>query len=242
MATPEHKYLLGVAMSVPRLGFMDNMFCIHELRAAVDFPMPVRRFTGAYWGQCLTRVLKTLLDEDDCAFIMTNDYDTIFKAEAVQTMLDLMIKNPGIDAVAPVQMHRIEPRPLFTVQSENGGQNIPDDYFDDDVSRINTAHMGCMILRADSLRKIAKPWFWSQPDPNGEWEHGHVDEDIWFWQQWEKAGNTLYLANRVNVGHAELLIRWASNDDRLKGREAFDFIDQHPAEFWKQGYPGGIWK
>jgi hypothetical protein len=240
-----HQNVLGVAMSVPRLGFMDNFFCIYQCLQTLDFYVPLLKFTGAYWGQCLTRTINSLIRDKDPALIMTVDYDTIFKPEIVGEMLAILRDNPHIDAIAPIEMHRMEPRPLFCIKAQNNGgfrAEVEDTFFDGPVSQIHTAHMGCMIFRVDSLKKVEKPWFWSKPDPNGEWEDGRIDDDTWFWEQWAKAGNTLYSSNRHVVGHAELMLRWPTAPDPAKGIEAFDFLDRHPSEFWTKGHPEGVWK
>src|SRR5688572_29317080 len=81
-----HKNALGIVMSVPRLGFMDNHFCILQainLLGRLGFPVPTRKMTGAFWGQCMTRVFEEIIKTDDPALIMTNDYDTIFMPELV---------------------------------------------------------------------------------------------------------------------------------------------------------------
>jgi hypothetical protein len=235
-ANAQHRNVLGVAMSVPRLAFMDNSFCMTQLVQAFDFPVPVWKHTGAYWGQCLTRAIKELIVKFDPALIMTMDYDTVFRPETAIALINILKENPSIDAIAPVQMHRTEPRPLFSVKDAAGHfvTEVPDDYFVGETSRIHTAHMGAMVFRVDSLMKIKKPWFWSQPGPDGDWDAGHIDDDTWFWERWAEAGNTLHLANRHSVGHAELMVRWPSGD--------FGHIDRHPSEFWAKGAPEGVWK
>ena len=61
-----------------------------------------------------------------------------------------------------------------------------------------------------------------------------VDDDIYFWRQWEKAGKTLYNANRVVVGHLELMIKWPGRD--------LNTFHQRVADFWRDGPPKGTWR
>lgn len=235
-----HKNVLGIAMSVPRLGFMDNFFCmlqaINRLNTA-GLVVPTRKYTGAFWGQCLTRIMEDLIEKDDPALILCVDYDTIFMPDLIIDLLNILKDNPHIDAIAPIQMHRYEPRPLFTIRNAEGTRmitEVPDGYFDPPFTKVHTAHMGCMILRTDGIKKLKKPWFHATPDPHGGWGEGHVDEDGFFWDRWAEAGNTLFVSNRHPVGHAELLIRWPSTE--------FEFIDQTAVEFWTKGMPEGVWK
>ncbi len=257
---------LAAVMSVPRLGFMDNFFCIfhallgdlqqeaflrlpEEIQAEImelsrrtgvpvipRYEVPIRKFTGAFWGQCLTRTIQDSIERDATELIMTIDYDTIFTSQTLIKMLDIMATHPEIDAIAPIQMHRVEPRPLFSMKDENGRQmiEVPADAFNGDFTKIHTAHMGCMIFRVKALAKCKKPYFLNVPDKNGGWDAGRLDEDTYFWETWAAAGNNLYLANRCPVGHYEGLIRWPS--------ETFEFIDQHPNEFYLKGAPEGVWK
>jgi hypothetical protein len=81
---------------------------------------------------------------------------------------------------------------------------------------------------------MPKPWFWSKPAPDGSWGDGHVDEDIYFWRQWAAAGKTLFNANRVVVGHCELMVKWPGRD--------LGVIHQRVAEFWNDGPPKDIWR
>ena len=59
--TKPHHTEIGVSavMSVPRLGFMDNMFAAIE--ALPSLGVKLRRHTGAYWGQCMERVIEETL-------------------------------------------------------------------------------------------------------------------------------------------------------------------------------------
>jgi hypothetical protein len=62
-------------LSVPRLGFMDNFFTWAQALT----PLGIRptKVTGAFWGQCLQRVLEQFVD--DAEYLLTIDYDTFFQ-------------------------------------------------------------------------------------------------------------------------------------------------------------------
>ena len=75
------------------------------------------------------------------------------------------------------------------------------------------------------------------PSLDGQWHYGddHVDEDINFWARWHEAGNNLFLANRVAVGHIEVMSRWPGKD--------LQAIYQPMGEFNKTGKaPDAVWK
>jgi hypothetical protein len=117
--------------------------------------------------------------------------------------------------------------------------------FAGDLTKLWTAHFGLTVIRAASLRKLPKPWFNGVPDAEGGWGDertdksggriaGRTDPDIWFWLQMEKAGQQVFSANRVVVGHMELVINWP--DGRM--RPQFQYLDK----WHKSGKPQGVWK
>jgi len=224
---------IGAAMSVPRLGFMDNFFCSFE--ALLPLKIPMRKHTGAFWGQCLERCLEEWIKEGK-EWVLTIDYDTIFTRQNVEELVRLAQENPDADAIAPVQAHRTKSTPLMTIRGDEGKNlsEIPYSTFEPPLAKINTAHFGLTLIKVSALKKMIKPWFHSQPASDGGWGDGRTDDDIYFWREWEKVGNTLFLANRVVVGHAELMIRWPGKD--------FSTTYQHPSEFYSDGSPEDVWK
>jgi hypothetical protein len=224
------------AMSVPRLGFMDNFFCCME--ACIACSVKLRKHGGAFWGQSLTKVFERILDEDNPDCILTIDYDSIFQPRHLAHLMQLMMLYPEIDALAPIQSSRHLTTTLFTVHGKDGENEpaIPRTAFEGDTTPVATAHFGLTLIRTSALRKIAKPWFHSVPSPAGDWNEGdgHIDEDINFWRKWEAAGNTLHLANRVPIGHAELLVKWP--DVNLQT------FHQPMTDFQINGVPEGTWQ
>lgn len=226
---------ISAIMSVPRLGFMDNFFCVQEALPAMG--VKVQRFTGAFWEQCMERGLQAALADQQPDLILTLDYDTVFKRFDVERLVQTMAERPEIDALAPIQSARWSAAPLLTMDPPLGMKNgqITPDAFLDDVTRIRTAHFGLTLFRASSLAKLPRPWLWSQPAPDQTWGAERVDADIYFWKQWAAAGLSLYSANRVAVGHLELMVLWPGADD-------FSVIPQLASAFQKTGKPEGTWK
>lgn len=222
------------AMSVPRLGFMDAMFCVIE--AAIPCGVKMRKHGGAFWGQSMTKVFETILREDSPDAIVTMDYDSIFKPSHLAHLMQLMMVHPEVDALAPIQSSRHVQTALFGVHGADG-ENVPRiarENFDGDLFKVATAHFGLTLIRADKLRALPKPWFMPVPSPQGDWGEGHLDEDIAFWHGWEAAGNSLYLANRVAIGHSELMVRWPGDDLQVVLQSMTDYQTKGvPAEAWK---------
>jgi hypothetical protein len=226
---------VAAVMSVPRLGFMDNFFCAFE--ALSPMGIPLSRYEGAFWDACLERTITKTLDDHAPELILTIDYDTVFKRSDVEQLIQIMQERPEVDALAPMQSARGDGRPLLTLDLPLGVEKhdrIPHGVFADDVTKLKTAHFGLTLIRASALAKMKKPWFWGQPNDAGDWGEGRTDADIYFWKQFEKDGLGLYSANRVVVGHLELMIRWPGQN--------LDAQFQMPGEWRDNGKPEGAWK
>lgn len=240
-ATKPHvpRIKVSAVMSVPRLGFMDNMFC--AIDALPQLNVKLRRCTGVFWGQCLERAIEETLRDDAPDAVLTLDYDSIFTCRDVAMLIQLLCCNPEAHAIAAVQAGRTNvSNRLFTIKAPDGASNmadVPTATFADDLARVSTAHFGLTLLRADKLAALPKPWFADVPAPDGSWNEGRADADIAFWRKWEAAGHDLFLANRVPIGHLELTVLWPAPT----GLETTP-LTQPLAEWRKAGKPAGTWE
>ena len=231
---PIAKAKVGALMSVPRLGFHDNMSCVFEAFAPLQIPM--LKVQGAFWGQCLERGMQLLID-DGTDLIVTVDYDTTFKKADVITLLDLMHKHPEAAAIAATQIGRGHYRMLLTVKGKSGQvrSEIPlKEFQENETTKIASSHFGLTVLRVSDLMDIPHPWFLARPNSDGQWAPGRIDADIAFWKLLEKHKKTVLSANRVVVGHLELMTTWPSEDGKP--------IYQLPEKNHKEGKPKGVWK
>lgn len=226
-------FKIAAIMSMPRLGFTDNF--VSAQAALTRRGIELRPFVGAYWGQCLERGFDWVIGDGFDA-VLTLDYDTIFTAQNVDTLIRLMMLHPEADAICPIQAARGWTGPLLTLKLAEGlsHSKLPRTYFDGDMVPLRTGHFGCTLIRTAAVKEMPRPLFLAKPAADGTWGDGHVDEDIYFWRQWEAAGKTLLNANRVVVGHLELMIKWPTRNLKT--------IHQRVAEFWNDGPPEGVWK
>ncbi len=231
---PQATAKVGALMSVPRLGFHDNMSCVFE--AFSPLRIPVCKVQGAFWGQCLERGMQLLID-DGTDLIVTVDYDTTFKKEDVEVLLNLMHKHPEAAAIAATQIGRSHYRMLMTVKGKSGQvkSDIPmKEFRDNETTKIATSHFGLTVLRVSDLMDIPHPWFLAQPNSDGQWAAGRIDADTGFWKLCEKYNKTVLSANRVVVGHLELMTTWPSENGQP--------IYQLPEKNHREGKPQGVWK
>ncbi len=227
----EHDITIEAAFSVPRLGFQDAFFCV--MQSLIPLNIRPTKFVGAFWEQCLDRVLVDMVGRTD--WILVCDYDSIFEADTIQRLLTAALAS-GYDAVAPLQTKRDDGMPMFTPEGHDGSIGVvqlPTKWFEAVVQPVQTAHFGCTLIRSEALKRTPTPWFLGTPRPDGHWgdapegEPPRRDPDIHFWSQFRAAGNKLGIAPQIAIGHAELKFTWPGRDLRP--------VYQTPTHYWNGG-------
>ncbi len=191
---------IGVVMSMPRLGFTANAFA--TMKSFGPMGIGVKYGCGAFWEQVLSRLIQEFIAEG-VEYIITIDYDTWFQAEHVYKMLQLMVENPSASAIAPVEQMR-ERENILAGGVEHTGSPL---------SRVDAAHFGLTIFRAEAFQKLNLPWLHGQPNSDGVWGKGRTDPDIYFWENFKNNGLELYLANEVCIGHLQMMCTFPGSED-----------------------------
>lgn len=215
--------------SCPRLGFMD--FAGQSLVAFGANQVAVKNLYGVFWSQSLSNGIKEALD-DGYEFIITTDYDSIFTPETVDQLMCLLVDNPDVDAICTMQMGRFS----GLLVSTNDGKLAHKDLMEKDLVPVDTGHFGLTVFRRRAFEDLPKPWFWSRPNSEGEWttKSNKIDDDIFFWDNFRRAGKQLYLAPRLVIGHLELLVKWPAFN--------LDGIYETTEHYYKHGPPADVWK
>lgn len=230
----EAEVKVAALMSVPRLGFTDNFFCVTQALAPLGIA-PIK-YTGAFWGQCLQRCMEQVVDTHDA--VVTIDYDTVFNARTVEALLALLMHS-GYDAIAPLQTKRETNAVMFALPGHTVDEktSVEGDWFSKVVQPVDTAHFGLTFIRTAAIKKMPKPWFIASANEQGDFSGGHVDEDIAFWHKFRDAGNRLGIATHISVGHCELMITWPSRSVP-DGK-----VQQHTTAYWNGGQkaPESAW-
>jgi FkbM family methyltransferase len=223
-------YRVAAMASVPRLGFQAHMGASE--RAFVDPHIPVLRLSGCvFWEMTMQNGFNSLI-KAGADYIVTTDYDTIFTPEDVKELLRLIVRYPEADAIAAWQASRWKDHPpLAGIKTERGwGGAVPiEEMKRSDLTEVDNTVYALTIIKTEALKKIPKPWFQNVPNAEGEWEHGKHDADSYFWWKFREAGNKLYMANTVRVGHLHEDILWVDND--------FNLIKQDLIEYYSKGRP-----
>lgn len=199
---------IAALMSIPRTGFNDSWGQV--LDALSPFRIPVRRFQGAFWGQCMQNGMDLCI-KDGINWVLCIDYDSMFTSKHVDTLMGELGNNPEIDALAAMQSRRSKPYPLMTV-----GEGETECVRTVKPIKVTTAHFGLTLIRLDVLKDIPKPWFFGRPSENGDWGPDRLDPDIWFWHQWRLAGKTIYVSTQAIIGHLEVMV--TDFDGKMKHR------------------------
>lgn len=220
-------------LTLPRLGWND--FWGGAVGALI--PAGIDRITytsGVFWHVGITNAIQQALEYQP-EFLLMLDSDTIFTADDV-VALRRLADDYQPDAIAGLQVHRRENRPLFSRRDEQNNimPTVTSDDMAHDVLRVHTAHLGFTLISVKKLMRVAKPWFYAQPDSQGEWGPESIAPDTWFWNQWRAAGNDLYIASRIAVGHLEAHIRWPDEDLMVTA--------QHAQDYTETGKPRRVWK
>lgn len=212
--------IVGV-QSVPRLTFTESESCVKKIQRSLGIDVHVMQ--GAFWGQCLERGFVRAI-EAGAEWILAFDYDTVFSLSDVQKLCLLLEANPDVDAIAPLQMKRGDNSALLNVEKGTGDLTL----LRGPLLDVTLAHFGCTLIRVSALKKMPHPWFWAQPNEQGEWGDGRTDEDIYFWKKFREAGNRVCVAPRISVGHLQLIVTWPDELMRPIWQHTRDWIENGP--------------
>ncbi len=224
--------IIGV-MSLPRLGFTDNLFCV--MQTCVPLGIKVYKGSGVFWGQTLTLLFSNALAEN-AKYILTIDYDTLFTPVDLVTLWRIIEAHPEIDALIPLQVRRESPEILMSIEDEKGARlkEIDCSKLAGEILPVRSGHFGLTLIRTSCLEKLEKPWFRSMPDKDGAWGETRVDEDVNFWLKMQKAGCTACICPRVVIGHMQMMATWP--DTSLKP------LFQNVSDYERRGKPGRTWR
>lgn len=168
---------------------------------------------GVFYGQCMQNMLEQVY-EQGVDVVISVDSDSLFSPKQLETIIQNCVNDPEIDALAALQCRRGMPNALLSVEVEDKTAETIDIEFQGKPLQVKTAHFGLTVIKVAKLKDVPKPWFFSQPGPDGSWGDDHIDDDIWFWRQWEKAGNSVYIDSSVRIGHLEEFVSCFDEDGK----------------------------
>lgn len=215
-------YRVAALMTAARY---ENTYCRNAIESALrDAKLKLAVSLGVFYGQCMQALMENAIAEC-CDIIVTIDSDSIFNAGHINRLLAVLCNDDSVDALASMQARRSMAYPLFTtgadkVQSVSVQADVP--------FRVSTAHFGLTVIKVEKLLQVAKPWFFAQPSEAGTWhkDSSKIDDDVWFWRQWAKADNTLYVDPGCCIGHMEEMVSYYDEQLNLKHVYPADWHDE----------------
>lgn len=200
-------------LSMPRLSFTANHFA--WVQALMPLGIRPTMGTGAFWDQVNTRVMEQFIDKAE--YLLCIDYDTFFTKEDIEHLFALAMTFQ-CDAITGLQTKREDGRPMLTLKGmldappADGIAQVHRSWFGEPVQEVDSAHFGLTVISTAALKRCKKPWFWSTPAPDGSWNEGRTDPDIYWWKNWRASGNKVFVTPRVVLGHGEYVVTWPSRD------------------------------
>lgn len=161
--------------------------------------IPLTVSGGVYYGQCMQIMLEDLVRKE-IDYALTIDFDSMFTADHIQRLLNQIATHDEIDAITAIQPKRGCGTILAAMAKETSLE------WDGRPVKVTSAHFGLTVIDVRKLADLPKPWFMSQPDANGSWGEDKLDDDVWFWKQWEQAGNSIYIDPGCRLGHLEEMV------------------------------------
>lgn len=187
---------VAALMTAPRYECVAARSRIERSLSMVGIPLTISG--GVYYGQCMQSMMEKIIGQVD--YVLTVDFDSMFLPKHVRRLLSIIAQCDEIDALAAFQPMRGKGRVLASRQSEN------EVIWDGTPLKADSAHFGLTVIDAAKLAKLPKPWFCSYPDDNGSWTDDRIDDDVWFWRQWEAAGFSCYVDPGCRLGHLEEMV------------------------------------
>ena len=177
-----------------------NGFCRDHIDAAfIGAGIPLQNTQGVFYGQCMQRMMQQAI-EIDTELAVVCDGDSLFTADDIMRLLGKVTANDHIHAIAAMQVRRGSSTMLASVDGQSQVEIASEPV------KVSTAHFGLTVIDLRKLAMVEKPWFFSKPDESGEWADARIDDDIWFWRQWSKSGNSVYIDPQTRIGHMEEMV------------------------------------
>lgn len=211
-------------LSQPRFTFTGHEKSLILLAQKLKFD--VQEACGAFWDRDITIATQLGIQKYDPDFLVYSDYDSVFEADDVNTLLDAINSDPTMAAIGCVQMSRHNDEPLVFDKKVD---------YSTDISKVTFQHFGLTVIRREVFDELEQPWFWSIPgkDDTGRWDWlrwARSDADITFWRNIDMLGMKVCQHNKVCIGHITQCVKYP----RDKGRG----VQLIPIEnYWKHGKP-----
>jgi len=191
--------------------------------------IPLVNTGGVFYGQCMQRMFEDAIAKG-INIGVTVDSDSVFRPDQLERLIQVAVNHDEIDALAALQPRRGAPFPLLGLDGAKLGDTVQIE-FEGKPLKVDTAHFGLTVIKLDKLKDVPKPWFWAKPSEDGEWGENRIDDDIWFWRQWSKAGLTVHVDSSVSIGHMEEVVSVFDDCGKHKMKYTNDWYTEQILEY-----------
>lgn len=221
MARPD--ITIAALMSSPRIAWTDAFVPI--VTCLSHFQIPLWRAGGAWWHHGMD-VLFAKAVEHGVDIVWTLDYDSVATIPQMVRMFRYMQKRPDIDALCPMQVG-FSGDLLVGIEGERrslSAETLP--------VQVDMAHFGCTLIRVKAIAATPRPWFREVPDSQGGWDgDDKVDADAAFWRAFKAAGQRVYVAPDVRVGHLGVMVKSVERDGAYTVSTVGQWLGQQLQEY-----------
>jgi len=136
------------------------------------------------------------------------DVDQVYHPQTITRLLSRRL--PIVGALVHRRYPPFDSLMLKSVEIDefrNGYESI-DDWKDGELVEVDATGAGCIMYEMSVFRKMPRPWFKSQTNPDGS----VLGEDVGFCQELKKAGYRIFVDTSVPAGHlTNLIVNTATN-------------------------------
>lgn len=202
-------------------GRYENTWCRNHIEYSLrKLGIPLAVSGGVYYGQCM-QIMLTEAVSKGVQFAITVDGDSVFTPEQLQRLISIINQEGNkIDAICAMQVRRGMPTTLGTIAG------VRSKVWDGYPLKVDTAHFGLTVINLEKLATVQKPWFFCQPNENGEWDGEKIDSDVWFWKQWREAGHSIYMDPGCRIGHLEEMVVVHQEDMTVRHMYPADWVEE----------------
>lgn len=197
---------VSALMTAPRYECVAARNRIEKAMRETGIPLTISG--GVYYGQCMQTMLEDVVSKG-VQYALTVDFDSIFLAKHVHRLLSVIVHTEA-DAVAAIQPKRGHGSVLASkgeaTKVEWTGKPI----------EVHSAHFGLTVIDLKKLANVPKPWFQGHPGADGSYGDDRTDADVFFWQRWREAGNSIYIDPGCRLGHLEELVTYFDRQMKLQ--------------------------
>lgn len=215
------------AMTMPRLSFAT--LWPHQMQALNACGIPLLTDNSVFVDQGFQRCFE-MAHEVGFEYLLAIDYDSVFRADDVCRLVQLLMSVPELDVVVAPQARRNKPDQVLMFQLHPTERVLQcftkqPEPVKADLIPIYAGCFGLSLFRLERVVTIPKPWFVNIPDSQGGYGEQRIDADMYFWKKFQEHGLQAAAAAGVRIGHLQECITWVMPDYSTRDQYIGDWLE-----------------